>query len=81
MNVDTNKLTRVEGDCLLYLLRGGDGEGAPYPTRDNLRYFTVDHCLDQVRSFKRMEESLGDRRDPTLKSLLSKLEQQRKEDQ
>ena len=78
MNIDTKTLTRMEGDCLLCLLRCGDCEGTPYPTRDNLAYFTLDHCLDQVRSFKRMEESLGNERDPTLKSLLSKLEQQNK---
>jgi len=72
MNVDIKNLTRMEGDCLLCLLRCGDCEGTPYPTRDNLAYFKLDHCLDQVRSFKRME----DMRDPTLQSLLSKLEKQ-----
>ena len=76
MNVDTKNLTRLECDCLLTLLRCGDCEGTPYPTRDNLAYFRLDHCLNQVRSFKRLEEALGNMRDSVLQSLLSKLEKQ-----
>ncbi len=76
MNVDTKNLTRLECDCLLSLLRCADCEGTPYPTRDNLAYFRLDHCLNQVRSFKIMEEALGNMRDSVLQSLLSKLEGQ-----
>ena len=72
MNVDVKKLTESETCCLIVLIQ--EREGMPYPTRDNLAQFKLDHCLDDVREFKRLEEILGDMRDPTLQSLLSKLE-------